>query len=322
MAGQPDGISAELQAPLFHGESLLQNTVRAAMRESTRKERRDMFREIMVPLDGSERAEQALSSAVQLATSLAATLHLVRVDDFVASVSSTFAAPYISPGVYEAELKHVDTYLATIQRRLAGAGLQIRSDVLSGTAALSLLAYEDSEHIDLLVMCSHGLTGVARFALGSVADRLLRHGSVPMLLVRAFNAPPDLTRVVVPLDGSILAEAALKVVSALARSVIHEVTLLRVIGDRAEESEAQAYLTTAALALEHENVTCRTRVVVGEPAETIIDVAGKEALVVMATHGRSGLSRWVLGSVADRVSRDGGSGILLVRTGARSPLPA
>ena len=281
-----------------------------------------MFREIMVPLDGSERAEQALSCAAQLAKWMAATLHLVRVDNFVASVSSTFAAPYITPGVYEAELKQVDTYLATIQRRLAGEGLQIRSEVLTGTAALSLLAYEDSEHIDLLVMCSHGLTGIARFALGSVADRLLRHGRAPVLLVRAFSAPPDLTRVVVPLDGSILAEAALKVIDALAGLVIQEVTLLRVIGDGAEEAEAQAYLTAAALELQHEHVTCRTRVVRGEPAQTIIEVAGKDALVVMATHGRSGITRWVLGSVADRVSRDGGSGILLVRTGATSSLPA
>ncbi len=157
---------------------------------------------------------------------------------------------------------------------------------------------------------------------GSVAERLLRHGTAPVLLVRAFTAPPDLTRVVVPLDGSTLAEAALTVVRALGRSVVHEVTLLRVIGDGAEETEAQVYLTAAALGLQEEHVTCRTRVVRGEPAQTIIDVAGKDALVVMATHGRSGLTHWVLGSVADRVSRDGGSGILLVRTGARSSLPA
>jgi nucleotide-binding universal stress UspA family protein len=107
--------------------------------------------------------------------------------------------------------------------------------------------------------------------------------------------------------------------------VVHEVTLLRVIGDGAEEAEAQAYLAAAALELQHtqEHVTCcRTRVVRGEPAQTIIDEAGKDALVVMATHGRSGLTRWVLGSIADRVSRDGVSGILLVRTGATSSLPA
>ena len=281
-----------------------------------------MFREIMVPLDGSERAEQALPCAVQLAKAMAATLHLVRVDDFIVSLTSTFAAPYIPEGVYEAEVGEVTSYLTAIQQRLAGKGLQIRTELLTGAAALSLLAYEQAEHINLLVMCSHGRSGIARFALGSVADRLLRHGGAPVLLVRAFSAPPDLTRVVVPLDGSVLAEAALQTVSALAPSVIREVTLLRVIGDRAEESEALAYLTAAALGLQHEHVTCRTRVVRGEPAQTIIDVAGKDASVVMATHGRSGLTRWALGSVADRVSRDGASGILLVRTGAPSPLPA
>ncbi len=278
-----------------------------------------MFREIMVPLDGSERAEQALPCAVQLAKGMASTVHLVSVDDFLAAVSSTLPAPYIPPGVYEAELEQVTAYLTAIRQRLAGEGLQIRSEVLTGTPAVCLLAYEQSAHIDLLVMCSHGRGGIARFALGSVAERLLRHGTAPVLLVRAFSAPPDLTRVVVPLDGSVLAQLALQTVSALESSGIREVTLLRVIGADEAAAEAQAYLTATAARLQHEPLTYRTRVERGEPAQTIIDVAGKEALVVMATHGRSGLTRWALGSVADRVSRDGVSGTLLVRTGAPPP---
>jgi nucleotide-binding universal stress UspA family protein len=280
-----------------------------------------MFSEIMVPLDGSHRAEQALPCAAQLAKAMGATVHLVRVDDFVASLTSTFATPYIPPGVYEAEEGEVKAYLTAVRQRLASEGVQARSEALTGMAALSLLEYEQAAHIDLLVMCSHGRSGIARFALGSVADRLLQHGSAPVLLVHAFSAPPDLTHVLVPLDGSVLAEAALNVVSALAHTVTLEVTLLRVIGAEDDETEARAYLTAAALPLQHDQLTCRIRVARGEPAQTIINVAGKEALVVMAMHGRSGLTRWALGSVADRVSRGGAAGILLVRTSARAPQP-
>jgi len=273
----------------------------------------------MVPLDGSDRAEQALPYATQLAKAMAATLHLVRVNDFVVSVGWTFAPPYISPDTYEAEATRVAAYLTALRQRLEGEGLQVRSEVLTGMAALSLLDYERAAHVDLVVMCSHGRSGVARFALGSVADRLLRHGSAPVLLVRAFSAPLDLTRVVVPLDGSARAEAALDALAALARTVVREVTLLRVIGDEEEETEAQAYLTTAALRVQQDQLTCRQRVGRGDPAATIIEAAGKDALVIMATHGRSGLTRWALGSVADRVSREGAAGVLLVRASAAVP---
>ncbi len=280
-----------------------------------------MFGQIMVPLDGSDRAERALPYAVQLAKGMAATLHLVRVDDFVASMTWAFAPPYLPPDAYEAAVAPITAYVTALRQRLEGEGLRVRSEVLTGAVALSLLDYEQAAHVDLVVMCSHGRSGAARFALGSVADRLLRHGSAPVLLVRAFSAPLDLTRVVVPLDGSARAEAALGVVAALGRAIVGNVTLLRVIGGEEDEAEAQAYLTTLALRLQQDQLNCRQRVERGEPAQTIIEVAGKDSLVVMATHGRSGLTRWALGSVADRVCHDGVAGVLLVRTGATAAEP-
>ena len=278
-----------------------------------------MLRQIMVPLDGSDRAEQALPYAVQLAKGLNAALHLVRVDDLLASLTWSVAPPYIPPDAYEAEASQAEAYLAGVRKRLEGPGLQVRQRVLRGAAALSLLDYEREAHIDLVAMCSHGRSGVARFAFGSVADRILRHGSAPVLLVHAFGEQLDPTRVVVPLDESERAEAALPVVAELGGSVVREVTLLQVIDAEGDEAAAQAYLATAARSLEHASVQCRQRVTRGEPAQTIVEVAGAHALVIMATHGRSGLTRWALGSVADRVSRGGTAGVLLVRTGSTSP---
>ena len=170
-------------------------------------------------------------------------------------------------------------------------------------------------------MCSHGRTGLARFALGSVAEHLLRHGTAPVLLVRPFGDPVSLEHAVVPLDGSERAEKALQVVDQLARSVVHEVTLLRVIGAAEEGPEAERYLEEVAARLTQKHLVCSRRVTQGDPAEAILDVAGTDKLVVLATRGRSGLMRWALGSVADRVAHGGAAAVLLVRAGAAPHTP-
>jgi nucleotide-binding universal stress UspA family protein len=139
------------------------------------------------------------------------------------------------------------------------------------------------------------------------------------LLVRAFGGPASLQRAVVPLDGAPRAEKALRVVQELAGPVIQAVTLLRVTAAPDEGPAAERYLDAVALRLPGESLVCRRQVVQGNPAQVIIDVAGTDTLVVMATHGRSGLTRWALGSVADRVARHGATAVLLVR--ARNAVP-
>ena len=117
-------------------------------------------------------------------------------------------------------------------------------------------------------------------------------------------------------------------ISELAPQVVHEVTLLRVIEAAAEGPEAERYLREAVQRRQHAEVAppgemvCWHDVVQGDPAQTILDVAAPNKLVVMATHGRSGLARWALGSVADRVARGGAAGVLLVRTRAAPQAPA
>lgn len=195
-------------------------------------------------------------------------------------------------------------------------GGSVRATHVTGDIASALLDYARDAGIDLVVLCSHGRSGLACFALGSIADRLLHHAAVPVLLVHAFGPPVDLARAVVPLDGSALAEAALPMIDQLARTVVGEVTLLRVIGAAAEGPEAERYLDTVARRLQQQGVLrdgesgCRCQVAQGDPAQVILDAAGADKLVVMATHGRSGLMRWGLGSVTDRVARGGAAGVL------------
>jgi nucleotide-binding universal stress UspA family protein len=284
-----------------------------------------MFQQIMVPLDGSELAERALPCAERLGMASGATLHLVHVVELAPPLTWPFAPASLPGNVYDdlvaQETQQATEYLDKMRERVAASGVHVRTKQMVGYAAASLLDYERDTGIDLVVMCSHGRSGLARFALGSVAEHLVRHGTAPVLLVRPFGDPVSLEHGVVPLDGSERAETALQVVDQLARSVVHEVTLLRVIGAAEEGPEAERYLEEVAGRLTQEHLACWRRVAQGDPAGTIIDVAGTDKPVVLATRGRSGLMRWALGSVADRVAHGGAAAVLLVRAGAAPHTP-
>lgn len=285
-----------------------------------------MFERIMVPLDGSALAERALSCARRLAAATGATLHLVRVVEPPAALTPT--GLYAPINVYDelmgAERREAAAYLERMREHM-GVGadrVPVHLERLDGDAAVALLDYERAAGVDLVVLCSHGRGGLARFALGSVAEHLLRHGLAPVLLVRAYGSPVALARIVLPLDGSPGAEAALRAAVQLSRAVVREVTLVRVIDAPSEGPEAERYLEAAARRLQRAGLIrggeggCRCQVRQGDSVQAIIDAAGTDRLVVMATRGRAGVSRLALGSVADRVARGGAAAVLLVRAGA------
>jgi nucleotide-binding universal stress UspA family protein len=170
---------------------------------------------------------------------------------------------------------------------------------------------------------------MARSALGSVADQLIRRGTVPVLLVRPIVEEArcaDLTRAVVPLDGSAVAEAALDVALALAGSIVEHITLLHVIDSRApqdnqalseQKTAAQRYLDGVVARLATESLpgpcTFRAELASGDVAQAIVARAKQEhAMVVMATHGESGARLWFFGSVADHVLHNADAPVLLV----------
>jgi nucleotide-binding universal stress UspA family protein len=273
---------------------------------------------ILVPLDGSQRAECALQIAEEVAQQLGAPLVLARV---VPVTPVPFAASYM-PLPAEAYQQLVDDerrlaldYLNQKAQSLQERGHSVTVRIDEGDAAATLLDICSAEQIGLIVMTTHGRTGLARFALGSVADRLIRYNHVPVLLLRsngrASSAPAwNLHRMVVPLDGSAVAESALPIVWELAGSVASNVILERVLPFTADErarTQADDYLQAHADELQAQlsNQECRVTARVCEgvvPAEKIIEGAEEEGrLIVMATHGWSGMKRWVLGSVTDQV---------------------
>jgi nucleotide-binding universal stress UspA family protein len=213
--------------------------------------------------------------------------------------------------------------------------VEVRGELASGYPAEEILRYADENSIDLILMATHGRSGLKRWAIGSVADKVLHASKVPVWLVPA-RCPEDVTydmwpkrTILVPLDGSELAEAVLPHVEALAEQSgveLVDVVLLRVaespvmsdhyfsnIPETREEIEK--YLARVEERLQKAGLSVQSRVLTGEPAEQIVDYASASpfSLVVMSTHARSGLSRWVLGSVAMKVVSGISSPILLVR---------
>lgn len=289
----------------------------------------DTAQRILVPLDGSDLAAKALPVAESIARRLSARLDLVVV---VPPLVLPFVGgePYIPGEVYvrldSERTESAQKYLQTVAQAARDHGVPTRIWLEHGDPASRLLDVASELHSALIVMTTHGRTGLARFALGSVADRVVRAGAAPVLLLRSFTEPAqdnDLTRAIVPLDGSSLAEQPLwSVVPLLAGHVLREVTLLRVADPRDGEPGRQLcenYLNALRQRLMDRlgggGCVVSAQAVSGRnPAATIIERAGGGAhdLVVMSTHGEAGVGRWAFGGVADRVLRDGKMPLLLV----------
>jgi nucleotide-binding universal stress UspA family protein len=199
-----------------------------------------------------------------------------------------------------------------VRYRLSAAGLQVRVSLLLGSVSAALLDYERSAQIDLVIMSSHGRAGLARLILGSVAERLMRQGKAPVLLVYPSGDPLRLDHAVVPLDGSPEAERALLVVRELSLNVVREATLLQVIDHSQQFLPAMRYLSRLALKPELAHLTLRRLVVEGDPVQTIRDI-GSRKLVVLIRHRRPLYAHRGASSIVDGVAQHGVGAVLVAR---------
>jgi nucleotide-binding universal stress UspA family protein len=308
--------------------------------------RHAMYKKMLVPLDGSELAEVVLPYAKELAGRLDLELTLLHVCEPHSPSAQFMCRAYIE---HAAEL--VQAHSREVQTRTgatAEKAVQARGVIASGHPAEEIIRQAKENTIDLILMATHGRSGVRRWMLGSVADKVLRASDVPVWLVRAgipeeivYDEWPKRT-MLVPLDGSKLAESVLPHVKALAKqrgAEVVNIVLLRVCeepfitGDYPEASmnltweehvrrirehftkEAEQYLVGVQKQFVEAGLHVRSEVLMGKPADEIIDFAHKNHpnLVVMATHGYSGISRWEFGSVADKVLHGVSSPIFMVR---------
>ncbi len=301
-----------------------------------------MYSKIVVPLDGSRSAENALPYARALARGLKVPVELLCAIDLAEMERNVSAAA----GIYldtlaEDETRRCAEYLSQIAKSFSGAPVQC--EIAKGDAASVIIESAAAEKDTLVCMATHGRSGLNRWLLGSVAEKVLRGANAQLLLIRASEGAQTegekkLGAVIVPLDGSSLSEQVLPSVTDLAKKLDLEVILFRAYTipygfyeagasyavdlERLSadiEAEAQQYLEEKRNALAKaglEKISYASKE--GLSADEIIKYGRKkpDQLIAMCSHGRSGVKRWVLGSVAETVVRHSGDPVLIVRAAA------
>ncbi len=279
-----------------------------------------MFQRVLVPLDGSELAEQVLPVAERL-RARGGTLHLVRLNP----------APADPPTPYDETLQlEAESYLDFMVSRLADRGVAAQWETRCGDVATELIAAAGDHACDLVALSSHGRTGVARLVFGSVAERVLKGATLPTLLVRAATpggARSRLESILVPLDGTDVSERALEPAARLAREHAARIHLLYVVetlwaaGDSKlardqlkEVRRVSERLRALAEKLRGEDVPARTLVVRGEPATEVLAHAARYSMdLVVMTPTSTAARGAAFGHVSEKVLRTAPMPVLVIR---------
>ncbi len=286
-----------------------------------------LYRKILIPLDGSPLAECILAHLPCLARPEQTELVLVSVVE-----TERYRLSLMAP-----LRAHTETYINQQCEKLQRLGYRVHAQIVDGDAAQAILNTATAVEADLIAMTTHGHAGFVRWALGSVAERVIQEADLPIFLVReAMNPVPHKIRhILVPLDGSPLAKQVLPAAQALAQATGAKILLLHVIqeldaGNRqilfASEEEATATfaawradaeleLTQITGALQAAGIATEHQIIFGTPVPIILQTIVDQTidLIVMTTHGYTGFKRWFYGSVANKVLRGANCPLLLVR---------
>jgi nucleotide-binding universal stress UspA family protein len=297
-----------------------------------------MYTKILIPLDGSKTAEKVLPLARILGNTLKLSIELLEVVDISAATAHLAAdkARYLDSLIAEGERMSRE-HLKEVAANFSGS--KVVCTVERGKPADVIIEKAALDPGTVIAMATHGRSGVNRWLLGSVAEKVLRGSSNPLFLVRAneedsINPTAMIKSIVVPLDGSELAESVLPTVVEVAKTLDAEVVLCRAYELAASayygsedylpnyddmlrqmKAEVESYLGEKVESLKAFGLTHVSWVAFeGPSAEQIADYSRKhpDAIVVMCTHGRSGVSRWVLGSVTEKVIRHSSDPVLVL----------
>ncbi len=296
-----------------------------------------MYEKILVPLDGSELAEVALPYAGELAGRLGSEVTLIHVCESTEEQYHNMHQIYIQK-MAEATKQLIKKYV----EKPAAASITVKAELLNGHPAEQILDFAEKECVDLIVIATHGRSGVQRWVLGSVADKVVNATKQPVLLIRAKGVhhhevdKVKTSKILLTLDGSKESEAVIPYVQELATKLKAEVILFQVVpppspvitipGETMQipytpaqvelwRIDALAYLEKTADEFKSRHIKVISEARVGDTAQEIITAADelKADLVAMSTHGRSGIRRWALGSTADKVLHGGNTSLFLVR---------
>lgn len=297
-----------------------------------------MYTRMLVPLDGSTISEGVLPYARTFANALALPVHLLQVMDPDMLIPSVAARQGLSDNILTINREHNGDYLKEIAASFSNPAA-VSSSVIVGKPAEAIMEVAATDRDTLIAIATHGRSGVRRWLLGSVAEKVLHGADNDVLLIRATaqidrKTTAQLKRLVVPLDGSELAEEALRCGVELAKKMNLEIILLRVYVapgaaystgsyapewkslDQVVRQKANEYLEDKTKQLRNQGLEQLSfRMAEGSTAEQIIEAARErpDSLIAMSTHGASGVGRWVLGSVTERVIRHSDTAVVVVR---------
>ncbi len=301
-----------------------------------------MIRRIVVPLDGSRLGAHALASASAIARRAGAHVHLVRVYRPPFSATHVRGVRMYDPALETSGKATCGAYLESVATQLRESSrVQCTCTVLAGDPAEQLANFVVASRADLVVMSSHGEGSPSVTWMGSVTDRLIRWSAAPLFVTRVTgegDAPAavgDFSKILVPLDGSEVAERVLGPIGAFAALWDSQLLLVRVelplppAPAGADPSEANAYLepnaaihrnaasylASVSRRLVEKGLHAETRLLLHPyPARVLLAHAEEYGarIVALATHGRGGLRKLILGSVADKLLRGASMPLLLV----------
>ncbi len=294
-----------------------------------------MLDNILVPLDGTPLSEAALPYAEALAARTGAQLTLIRAAH----------GPILAVGRPEAQfnvISEAEEYLAKLAEEARGRGFTIATGVPYGLSPAAWLVEEITlRNADMIVIGTHDRVGLDHLIHGSVAQAVVSHATVPVLLIRSADGLRPVEHFhsrepvfIVPLDGSDIAEAGLPEAKKLARALGGRLVLVGVIPEPGQpvvdqwgigtyvganherlRTDAQDYLWRVAAQVEADGILTQRAVRQGDPAAQIVHASEQynAAAVVMATHGRTGIGRMLMGSIAGRVLHNSPCPVLVVR---------
>ncbi len=288
-----------------------------------------MIRRALIPLDGSELAKQVIPHLLRFITPDQTELLLMTA---LSSTSHSLAEDVLAHSFQEqiSTAKESKAYkqLYDITQELSQTGFNVKDRLLTGIPAKSILQLAEETFVDLIAMSTHGRTGLKRALLGSVADEIVCHARPPVFLApAAITARPHSTprTILLPLDGTPLAEAAIPIAQQFAQNTGATIFLIRIVKlsheqqdnqtSTEEESATMHYLERIQLQLKLANVPSRYQIATDNPAEAIIRTMHTEDvdLIVMSTHGRSGVDRIIHGSVTSQIIGSTICPVLLIR---------
>jgi nucleotide-binding universal stress UspA family protein len=299
-----------------------------------------MFHSILVPLDGSTFSEHALPLALTIAQRAGATVELVHVSG---PADQTYLPNVLSEDSDDISAAvHAQLYLNRLAATISATWhVPLKTTILDGQVVPALTHLVETSSTDLLVMTTHSRNALVRMVLGSVADALVRSLSLPILLMRPLQTQPDLTQpvpdlqqVLIPLDGSALAESILEPAIALGSLFGAKYTILQAMNVpllgyalsaqtpeidqqvlNTWRLEAQSYLQQITHRLCQRNLPTEPAITLNNPPNGILEYAKLHpiSMVALTTHGRSDLTRLLLGSTADAIIRDSHLPVLVCR---------